>query len=197
MLLSNYKNSFSVRTKSFWLPTFCQRFKRQGMNMTNSNQGAKGSLLHVRAQSISRLPDTNIKECKNALQIVVRCCPLFFIVVHCCQSVSIDIHCYPLLSIVVHFCPMLPIVVIDCGYHIHNLQHFLPPHLMMDGMEISAGTSSLRMLCGANKRHIWLQSAGCCKTLPSNLPEADCSIFTRLSSSVGRRHVLLPLILPP
>ena len=34
-----------------------------------------------------------------------------------------------------------------------------------------------------------------CKTLPSNLPGADCSIF---ALSVGRRrHVLLPLILPP
>ena len=37
-----------------------------------------------------------------------------------------------------------------------------------------------------------------CKTLPSNLPEADCSIFTLsvVGQSVGR-HVLSPLILPP
>ena len=35
-----------------------------------------------------------------------------------------------------------------------------------------------------------------CKTLPSNLPEAECSIFT-LSVGCRRRHVLLPLILPP
>ena len=33
-------------------------------------------------------------------------------------------------------------------------------------------------------------ASGDCKTLPSNLQEADCSIFTL--SSVGCRHVLSP-----
>ena len=68
-----------------------------------------------------------------------------------------------------------------------NLQH-----LFVFYLEITMNGSLLRVIVTFLSHKFPIN----CKTLPSNLPVADCSIFT-LSVVGRRRHVLLPLILPP